>query len=93
MAYAAKNELRERGLEKDESKPKNLMAGRAANGSYPGDEQIKFTDAVCIQFHHIRIKQSLSIYNNKDLYNLSIFYPEQLATSFVGTGNDDDEEE
>ena len=91
MAYAAKEKLRERGLETDGSKPKNLMAGRAANGSYPGDEQIKFTDAVCIQFHHIRIKQSLSTYNNKDLYNLSVFYPEQLATSFVGTENDEDE--
>lgn len=93
IAYGTKDKLRERGLEKNETKPKNLMAGRAANGSYPGDEQIKFTDAVCIQFHHIRIGQPLSPYNNKDLFNLSIYYPEQMATSFVGTGNDDDEDE
>lgn len=95
MAYGAKKkeELRERGLEADSLKPKNLMAGRAANGSYPGDDKIRKDDALSIQFHHIRIKKPLDVNDKKDLYNLSLFYPEQIVTSFVGTANDDEEDD
>ena len=29
--------------------------------------------------------------NNKDIYNFCVYYPDILATSFVGTENDEDD--
>ena len=75
MAFGAKSisEIRKRKLEKGGNKPINLMAGRADNGTYDGDDKIYFDDSVCVQLHHIRIDQPLHKLNNKDLYNI-VFY-------------------
>lgn len=95
MAFGANKveDLRDRGLEADGKKPKNLMAGRAANGSYDGDEKICFNDSVCIQFHHIRINQPLHKLNNQDLYNLEFYYPREIANSFVGIEDNDEDDD
>lgn len=94
MAYGAKEvkDLRHRSLVDGESKPNNLMAGRAANGSYDGDDKICFDDSVCVQLHHIRIEQPLNKLHNKDLYNLEFYYPNSVANSFVGLEDNDDYE-
>lgn len=91
MAYQAKTltTLRTRGIKNN--KPKNLQAGRAENGSYPGDTKFYSQNDVSVQIHHIRIDQPLHICNGKDLYNLCIYYPESFATSFIDIDNDDDE--
>lgn len=93
MAYKAKasTELRTRGIKDD--KPNNLQAGRAANGSYPGDIKFFSDSDVCVQIHHIKIDQTLHLLKGKDLYNLCIYYPENLAMSFVGLDSDDDDDE
>lgn len=94
MAFGAKEvkDLRHRSLVDGESRPKNLMAGRAENGSYDGDEKIYFDDTVCIQLHHIRIDQPLNKLHNKDLYNLEFYYPKSFANSFVGIEDNEDYE-
>ena len=94
MAFGAKEvkDLRHRSLVDGESRPKNLMAGRAENGSYDGDEKIYFDDTVCIQLHHIRIDQPLNKLHNKGLYNLEFYYPKSFANSFVGIEDNEDYE-
>lgn len=94
MAFGAKciSEMRKRKLEKDLKKPINLMAGRAENGTYDGDDRIFFDDTVCVQLHHIRIDQPLHKLNNKDLYNIVFYYPQIIANSFVGVEDNDEEE-
>ena len=86
--------LQERKLNSD-GKPNNLQMGRAANGSYPGDREIKFEDSLCVQVFHIKLKdeQLRAEYHKKDLYNLALYYPQQLSTSFIATENDEDEDE
>ena len=75
-------------------KPSNLQMGRAANGSYPGDREIKFEDSLCVQVYHIKLKDSQlrAEYNNKDLYNITLYYPQSLSTSFISTDTTDDDE-
>lgn len=94
MAYGAStiSELRKRRLENDQAKPINLMAGRAENGTYDGDDKIFFDDSVCVQLHHIRIDQPLNKLNNKDLYNIVFYYPQSIANSFVGVEDSDDDD-
>lgn len=94
MAFGATDikELRYRSLVEGESKPNNLMAGRADNGSYDGDDKIYFDGSVCVQFHHIRIEQPLNILHNKDLYNLEFYYPNNIANNFVGLECNDEYE-
>lgn len=69
---------------------KNIQAGYAANDSYPGDKHFKSEDTICFQLHHYRIKQPAHILNGEDVYNFCIYYPETLATSFVGTDDEED---
>ena len=94
MAFGANHisEMRKRKLEKDLKKPINLMAGRAENGTYDGDDKIYFDDAVCVQLHHVRIDQPLHKLNNKDLYNIVFYYPQSIANSFVGVEDNDEDE-
>ena len=94
MAFGANHisEMRKRKLEKDLKKPINLMAGRAENGTYDGDDKIYFDDAVCVQLHHVRIDQPLPKLNNKDLYNIVFYYPQSIANSFVGVEDNDEDE-
>lgn len=93
MAYNAKSSgsLRKRGIK--DGKPNNLQAGRAANGSYPGDIKFFTDNKVCIQIHHFKIEQALNPLNGRDLYNICIYYPENLATSFIGLDSDDDDDD
>ena len=95
IAYAAEtySDLRTRRLDKSGYKPINLQAGYAANASYEGDEFFKFEDSVCVQFHHIKITQPLSMYNNADVYNLAFYYPTSLAKDFVGFEEEEDQNE
>lgn len=94
MAFGAKKpeDLRKRQLESDGKKPINLMAGRADDGSYEGDDKICFNDSVCIQFHHIRINQQLHKLHNQDLYNLEFYYPSEIANSYVGLEDNDEDD-
>lgn len=87
MAYQAKklNDLRSHKVEG----LSNIQMGYAANDSYPGDKYFKVKDTVCFQLHHYRINQPMHTLNNKDIYNFCIYYPTSLATSFVGTEDDD----
>ncbi len=66
----------------------NIFAGPSNSGStpYPGDRKVRFEDSLCIQIHHIKIKDdSLSVkWGSKDLYTLGIYYPEDFVHSFVG---------
>ena len=93
MAFGV-DSLPERKLNPD-GKPNNLQMGRAANGSYPGDREIKFEDSMCVQVFHIKLKdeQLRAEFHNKDLYNLAIYYPQSLSTSFIATESNDDEYE
>lgn len=93
MAYNATSSsaLRKRGIK--DNKPNNLQAGRAANDSYPGDIKFCTDKEVCVQIHHFKIDQALHPLNGKDLYNICIYYPENLATSFVGLDCDDDDDD
>lgn len=93
MAYQTSDEtLRLRGITND-GKPLNLQAGRSQNNdSYPGDKFFKQEDSLSIQIHHIRLDKPLHPLNRKDLYNMSMYYPSELETSFVGTNVDDGDE-
>ncbi len=66
----------------------NIFAGPSNSGTtpYPGDRRIRFEDSICIQLHHIKIKDDSSsiLWGNKKLYTLGIYYPEDFAHSFVG---------
>lgn len=92
MAYGV-DSLQERKLNPD-GKPNNLQMGHAKNGSYPGDREIKFEDSICVQIYHIELKDSLlrAEFHKKDLYNLAIYYPQSLGTSFVSTDTTDEDE-
>lgn len=68
----------------------NLQAGYARNNSYPGDTSFKNEDTICFQLHHFRVNQPADVLNNEDVYNFCIYYPEALATSFVGIEEDED---
>lgn len=69
----------------------NIQAGYANDGSYPGDKAFKDEDTVCFQLHHYRVNQPMHPLNNKDIYNFCVYYPEILATSFVGIEEDDED--
>jgi hypothetical protein len=69
----------------------NIQAGYAKDGSYPGDKAFKDEDTVCFQLHHYRVNQPMHPLNNKDIYNFCVYYPEILATSFVGIEEDDED--
>ena len=75
----------------DSIKLNNIFAGPSNSGSisYPGDRHIRKEDSICIQIHHIKIKDdSLSIkWGSKNLYTLGIYYPENFAHSFVRLDN------
>lgn len=64
-------------------KPNNLQAGRADNGSYPGDKLFRSEDCVSVQFHHIILDDPGIIYGRKDLYNLAFYYPPTIGEDFI----------
>ena len=83
MAYQTESSLNYRKRKIVNNKPINLQAGRAENGSYPGDKFFKSDSYVSVQFHHIRIDDPGVIYGNKDLYNLAFFYPQSIGENFI----------
>ena len=83
MAYQTESSLNYRKRKIVNNKPVNLQAGRAENGSYPGDKFFKSDSYVSVQFHHIRIDDPGVIYGNKDLYNLAFFYPQSIGENFI----------
>ena len=53
MAYQTETSLNYRRRSIKNDKPNNLQAGRAANGSYPGDKHFHSESVVSVQLHHI----------------------------------------
>lgn len=86
MAYGV-SQGRERSLIDKDGKPKinNIFSGHSLSGVevYPGDQGIYFRDFLCIQIHKIKLKHD-SVWSNKQLYTLGIYYPEGLEHTFVG---------
>jgi len=85
------NEGRNRSLicDKGRLKINNIFSGRSTNINvkYPGDKEIKFDDALCIQVHRIRLKHESHEpieWDNKLIYTLGLYYPENFAHAFVG---------
>lgn len=64
-------------------KPNNLQAGRADNGSYPGDKHFHSNTVVSVQFHHIILDDPGVQYGRKDLYNLAFYYPSSIGEDFI----------
>lgn len=87
MSYAVERG-RERALEITDGNLKinNIFSGRSSAGSdvYPGDQEIKFEDSLCIQIHRIKLKHGSILWDKKMVYTLGIYYPEDFAHSFVG---------
>ena len=85
--------MRERKLDGDV--PNNLQEGRAANGSYPGDKAVKIEDTICIQLHHILIKNkdisSVKYSDVTDLYNIAIYYPEGIGEDYISLDEEDED--
>ena len=84
---------RERKLDGDI--PNNLQEGRAANGSYPGDKAVKTDDTICVQLHHILIKNkdisSVKYRDVTDLYNIAIYYPEKIGEDYISLDEEDED--
>ena len=57
MAYQTETSLNYRRRSIKNDKPNNLQAGRAANGSYPGDKHFHSESVVSVQLHHIVLFQ------------------------------------
>lgn len=75
------NELKGRTLNKGTYKiTTHLYNGPDKGGSYPGDLAIKSPNEITVQIHHIKLENL-----GKEAYALQIFYPENLATSFIST--------
>ncbi len=95
MAYQLESPRKRRLLPiKDQHFPilSNIFSGRstATNiDSYQGDKSIKFEDSLCIQIHKIRVQDEEnkgffnSNWNDKIIYNLGIYYPEDFVHSFI----------
>ena len=87
MAYGVEKG-RERTLlhEKGLLKISNIFSGRSTSGvqTYPGDRDIKFDEALCIQIHRIRLTDSSMQWDKRMLYTLGMYYPEELSHAFVG---------
>ena len=76
---------RERAFNPERKTVNNVHAGHDPKGYhvYPGDSEIKFEDAICIQLHKVRLKCSDNNWNGKTAYTLAIYYPEGFAINYV----------
>lgn len=85
MAY--EGEARERSFDPKTQRVKNLHSGRSNSGflTYPGDQQIRFEDSICIQIHHVKLKCDSMHWCNVKAYTLAIYYPEDFAINYVNT--------
>lgn len=83
MAYQTETSLNYRRRSIKNDKPNNLQAGRAANGSYPGDKHFHSESVVSVQLHHIVLDDPGVIYGKKDLFNLAFYYPASIGEDFI----------
>lgn len=83
MAYQTETSRKFRNRSVKDNKPNNLLAGRAANGSYPGDAAFHSDSTVSVQFHHIILDDPGVQYGKKDLFNLAFFYPPTIGEDFI----------
>lgn len=85
MAY--EGEARERSFDPETLRVKNLHSGRSNSGvlTYPGDQQIRFEDSICIQIHYVKLKCDSMQWCNVKAYTLAIYYPEDFAINYVNT--------
>lgn len=85
MAY--EGEARERSFDPETQRVKNLHSGRSNSGAltYPGDQQIRFEDSICIQIHYVKLKCDSMQWCNVKAYTLAIYYPEVFAINYVNT--------
>lgn len=83
MAYQTETSHKFRSRSIKNNKPNNLQAGRAANGSYPGDKDFCSNSVVSVQFHHIVLDDPGVQYGKKDLFNLAFFYPSTIGEDFI----------
>ena len=85
MAYEGKP--RDRKFDVELQKINNPFTGPSTSGTeiYPGDEKIRWEDSLCIQIHNVKLNCNPSYinWNNKEAYTLAIYYPEELAVSYV----------
>lgn len=85
MAYDGNPRVRKFDVELQ--KINNPFTGPSTSGTeiYPGDEKIRWEDSLCIQIHNVKLNCDPSYinWNNKEAYTLAIYYPEELAVSYV----------
>jgi len=67
----------------------NIFMGRSNDGgiSYPGDKGIFKDNSFCIQIHNIRLKHTSSKWDNKQLYTLGVYYPNDISHTMIGIAN------
>lgn len=94
MAYQTETTRQFRKRKIVNGKPNNLQAGRADNGSYPGDKYFHSNTVVSCQFHHIILDDPGVQYGRKDLFNLAFYYPPSIGEDFIRLDKpiDDDED-
>lgn len=94
MAYQTEATRQFRKRKIVNGKPNNLQAGRADNGSYPGDKYFHSNTVVSCQFHHIILDDPGVQYGRKDLFNLAFYYPPSIGEDFIRLDKpiDDDED-
>lgn len=68
-----------------------LFQGHSPDMSYPGDKFFREPDMLCVQLHHLKINDVNIHLANKELYNLTIFYPE--IEDFVSLEEPDEDED
>jgi hypothetical protein len=97
MAYKVNNgRKRTLNIEKQRYVINEIFSGRSTSGSniYPGDRNIKYDDALCIQIHKIFVKDCPNAQMiGTVFYTLGIYYPEILSHSFIGMPNTFEEDE
>ncbi|MEI6823437.1 MAG: Z1 domain-containing protein [Bacteroidota bacterium] len=91
MAYNVKEGRRRTiNIEKERYVINEIFSGRSTSGieTYPGDRNIKFEDALCIQIHKILVKDCPDSQKIGEVfYTLGIYYPEELSHTFIGMPN------
>lgn len=80
---------RERAFNPEKKTVNNVHAGHDPKGNhiYPGDSEIKFEDAICIQLHKVKLKSADYRWNGKTAYTLAIYYPKDFAVGYVEPQN------
>lgn len=86
--------LRERSYNKNTQKVTSLLSGQSNdNGiTYPGDRKMCDPDTITIQLHHIKFLNGI-LELPPDAYALTINYPEKIATNYISTKGNMDEED